>query len=302
MDHRTFRELAAGAALDDLDAPERASLDDHVAACPTCRAEARALVDTAGLLALAVPARTVPASLRGSVLAAIAASEHRPVGISAATLAYAAGAAAPPRPMSLPGSGTGAARAGTPDSRSTGAVVDIETVRRERTRYRRLSFAGLAAAAALAIAVGALGATAAGLNADLDAATRERDAAVAQLATTDAAMAVALAPDHSTAMLTPDPIAAQAIMYVVYRPGTTDAWLMAGGLPTTQAGTVYQLWSADASGVHALTTFTCDVSHACLAPFGVDLAASRAAMITLEPVGGAQGEPGPQVAFGTLRD
>ena len=37
-----------------------------------------------------------------------------------------------------------------------------------------------------------------------------------------------------------------------------------------------------------------------VAPFGVDLANSEAAMITLEPDGGAVGEPGPQVVFGTL--
>ncbi len=270
MDHGTYRELAAGAALDDLDPAEQTSLDAHLAACAPCGADARALLDTAGMLALAVPRRIPPASLRGSVLAAIAASEHRPVGVPAATLAHA------------------------------GNVVELETLRRERTRYRRLSFAGLAAAAALAVAVGALGANAAGTRAELATATRERDAAVAQLTTTDQAMAVVLAPDHATATLTPDPLAGQATVYAVYRPGTTEAWLMAGNLPATPEGKVYQLWSADAAGVHALTTFTCESSQPCLAPFGVDLAGAKATMVTLEPIGGAQGEPGPQVAFGEL--
>jgi hypothetical protein len=76
---------------------------------------------------------------------------------------------------------------------------------------------------------------------------------------------------------------------------------MAGQLPAPPAGNVYQLWSADASGVHALATFTCDPSLSCLAPFGTDLSGATAAMITLEPAGGAQGEPGPQVAFGELQ-
>jgi len=263
VDHGAYRELAAGAALDDLDPRERVLLGDHLGVCGSCRSDAAAFVDTAGMLALAVPRRVPPASLRGTVLAAIAAVE--------------------PRPALAPG-----------------AVIDLEAVRRDRTHYRRLSFAGLAAAAALAVAVAGLGASAAGLRSDLDAATRERDAAVAQLATTDAAMSVVLAPDHATATLTPEPMAAGASVYVVFRPGTTQAWLMAGQLPATPAGMVYQLWSADAEGVHALTTFTCDGSHACLAPFGVDLAAAKATMITLEPAGGAQGEPGPQVAFGTL--
>jgi hypothetical protein len=35
-------------------------------------------------------------------------------------------------------------------------------------------------------------------------------------------------------------------------------------------------------------------------PVGVDLAGSSAAMVTLEPTGGAVGEPGPQVVFGEL--
>jgi hypothetical protein len=284
MDHRAYRELAAGAALDDLDAAERAALDAHLAACEACRTASRELADTAGMLTYAVPRRIAPASLRGSVLAAIAASERHPVGVSAATLAYAGVAVAP----------------GGPGPRPAAPALELQMLRRERSRYRRLSFAGLAAAAALAIAVGALGASAAGLRSDLDAATRERDTAVAQLATTDQAMSVVLAPDHATAALTPDPMAAQATVFVVYRPGTTEAWLMAGNLPATPAGHVYQLWSADAAGVHALTTFTCDGTHACLAPFGVDLAAASATMITLEPAGGAQGEPGPQVAFGKL--
>lgn len=263
MDHGTFRELAAGAALDDLDAKERISLDAHLRTCRRCRSDARALADIAGHLALAAPQRAAPASLGAGVMAAIAAQGSRP--------------ADPPT-----------------------RVVDLEALRRERTRYQRLSFAGLAAAAALVIAVAGLGSSAAGLRRDLDVATQERDAAVAQLATTDAAMSVALAPDHATATLTPEPMAAGATVYVVFRPGTTEAWLMAGQLPATPSGAVYQLWAADEAGVHALTTFTCDGSHPCLAPYGVDLASATATMITLEPVGGARGEPGPQVAFGEL--
>jgi hypothetical protein len=309
MDHRTFRELAAGAALDDLDAAERAELDAHLVGCAACRAEASELVDTAGLLAFAVPFRHAPATLRGGVLAAIAAAEGRPVGVPAATLAYA-GAAASPQLGSVPVASATAvpvapapAADATPAGRpapTSAAVVEIDLLRRERARYRRLSFAGLAVAAVLAVAVAGLGTTAAGLNADLEQAAAQRDAAVARLAQTDEAMAVVLAPDHATAMLTPEPLAAGANVYVVYRPGTTEAWLMADNLPAPPPGKVYQLWSADAAGVHGLTTFTCGASGACLAPFGVDLGGAKATMITLEPAGGAVGEPGPQVASGTL--
>lgn len=308
MDHRTFRELAAGAALDDLDAAERAELDVHLAGCAACRVEARELVDTAGLLAFAVPTRRPPASLWGGVLAAVAAAEGRPVGVPAATLAYA-GTATSPRLGSVPVAAATAvpvAPAPAADAvlvdgpTTSAAVVEIDLLRRERARYRRLSFAGLAAAAVLAVAVAGLGTTAAGLNADLEQAAAQRDAAVARLAQTDEAMAVVLAPDHATAVLTPEPLAAAANVYVVYRPGTTEAWLMADNLPAPPPGKVYQLWSADAAGVHGLTTFTCDAAGACLAPFGVDLGGAKATMITLEPAGGAVGEPGPQVAFGEL--
>ncbi len=299
MDHRAFRELAAGAALDDLDDAERASLDAHLASCSPCREEARGLVDTAGLLAYAVPTRRPPAALRGGVLAAITALDGRPVGIPAATLAYAGSgpaAAASPAAAMRPTRIAPSAPAGT----TTAEIVDLETLRRERSRFRRLSFAGLAAAAVLAIAVGGLGATAVDLGNQLARTTTERDVAVAQLARTDQAMAVVLAPDHATAQLTTEPMAAEASVYVVYRPGTTEAWLMAGNLPEPPAGQVYQLWSADATGVHALATFTCDASDSCLAPFGIDLADATATMVTLEPAGGSQGEPGPQVAFGEL--
>jgi Anti-sigma-K factor rskA, C-terminal/Putative zinc-finger len=300
MDHATYRELAAGAALDDLDAAERASLDAHVASCASCRADASALVDVAGMLTLAAPRRTPPAALRGRVLAAIAASEGRPVGVPAAALAYSGAGTAPGR-ASVESRTVPWALAATPAPDEADPVVQLAAARRERARYRRLSFAGLAVAAVLAIAVGGLAMSTAGLRSDLEVATRERDAAVAQLATNDQAMAVVLAPDHATATLTPDPMAAQATVYAVYRPGTTDAWLMAGNLPATPAGKVYQLWWADAAGVHPLETFTCDGVHACLAPFGVDLGAATATMITLEPPGGAHGDPGPQVAFGELQ-
>ena len=100
--------------------------------------------------------------------------------------------------------------------------------------------------------------------------------------------------------MTAEPVAPAANAVVVYRPGTGDAFLMADHLPATPDGMVYQLWAADADGVHPLGTFRYDGDGPFLAPFGVDLGTSAAAMVTLEPVGGAIGEPGPQVVFGEL--
>ena len=72
MGHRRFGELIAGQALDDLDTRERAVLDAHVPTCAECRGAARELDETVALIALAAPARRPPASVRESVLSAIA--------------------------------------------------------------------------------------------------------------------------------------------------------------------------------------------------------------------------------------
>ena len=124
--------------------------------------------------------------------------------------------------------------------------------------------------------------------------------AQAQLEARDGAMAVLVSPDHETATLQPDALAPDAVAVAVFQPGTTESYVMVANLPATPAGHVYQLWYADTAGVHALGTFHHAGLAAFVAPFGVDLANSEAAMITLEPDGGAVGEPGPQVVFGTL--
>ena len=76
--------------------------------------------------------------------------------------------------------------------------------------------------------------------------------------------------------------------------------MVARGLPATPPGTGYQLWYADEAGVHGLQTVAFDGHAAFVASFDVDLATSDAVMLTLEPAGGAIGDPGPQVVFGEL--
>ena len=71
MTHGAFRELAAGAASDDLDSAEADRLSDHLAACPPCRRLVTDLADVAGLVALSAPRRRPPATLKRDVLAAI---------------------------------------------------------------------------------------------------------------------------------------------------------------------------------------------------------------------------------------
>ena len=270
MEHRAFRELAAGAALDDLERAEAADLADHLAVCAPCRRDADELADVAALVALAAPVRRPPAALKGRVVAAIAASDRPLAGLPA-------GAAAEPIDFAAAVATRGSTRS-----------------------WRTAGLVGLAAAVVLAVATGSLLVENRALDGRLATTTAQRDAAAARLATNTAAMTVALAPDRSTVALRPEPLAPGAVAYVVYRPGTSDAWLMATGLPATPAGSVYELWAADAAGVHAGPTFTCDATGPCLASFGMDLGGMTATMVTLEATGGATANPGPQVVFGQL--
>ena len=255
MDHGIFRELAAGAALDDLDPSERRTFYAHVAGCRDCASLSRELEDVLGDLALAPPAMTPPLTLRRSVVGA-ATAQDGPGG----------GAMAMFRPVEADGPGR-RGRAGT--------------------------FGALALAAALAVVAVGLGAQTVRLGEEVVVARSALDEQAA-------AMAVIVDPAHRTASLTAEPVAPVANAVVIFRPGTTDSFVMADDLPATPVGMVYQLWYADGEGVHALGTFHHDGDGPFLARFGVDLGASAAAMVTLEPEGGAVGEPGPQVVFGEL--
>ena len=277
MDHRVFRELAAGAALEDLEPAESTELATHLAICAPCRREAGVLADVAGLVALAAPPRRPPAMMKRSVLTAVATADR------------ADPSAAPRRLWPVPDGVAEPFRVPAPT-----------TARPPMLRWRTAAVLGLAATVVLGIATGALLVQNRTLDQRLAATAVERDAAVSQLAANTAAMGVVLAPDHATAVLHPEPLAPAAVAYVVYRPGVNDAWLMATGIPATPAGSVYELWAADATGVHPGPTFTCAGTGPCLASFGMDLAGKTAAMVTLEPAGGAESQPGPQLVFGQL--
>ena len=260
MDHATLRELTAGAALEDLDPTERADLGVHLATCLECQALTHDLGEVLGELALLAPDVEPPAALRGRVLRALDA----PPPLD--------GLAPSPRPEPV-----------------------------GRPRPARMSLiASLGLAAALGIVAVGLGARTIQLDRELETATAAVIAAEARLAARDAAMAVVADPRHVTASLHGEAVAPEARSVVVFRPGTEDAYLMATDLPATPPGHVYQLWYADDTGVHALGTFHHDGTGPFVAPFGVDLAGSAAAMVTLEPEGGAQGAPGPEVVFGEL--
>jgi hypothetical protein len=260
MDHAALRELTAGAALEDLEPLERLALDEHLATCRECRGLAAELDGLMADLALAAEEREPPATLERGVLDAIRS---------------ASGGTQAPIPAAGPVPGT-----------------NVIPIRRavERRSGRLSPLAGLAAAAVFGVLAVGLGVRGQALERDLAAARAEQ-------ATERAVLAVAADPSHRTAGLEA-PSGPSAT--VVWLPGTDESFLVSHDLPASPPGQAYQLWHADGSGVHALGTFTHDGDGPLIAPFGVDLATSSAAMVTLEPTGGAQAEPGPQVVFGEL--
>jgi len=169
-----------------------------------------------------------------------------------------------------------------------------------RPRPRLTTWGPLALAAGLAVVAIGLGVRTAQLDRDLATVTATLASIEDRSTEANAAMAVVADPAHVSTALHAEALAPVATAVVLYRPGSTDAFLLATDLPPTPDGQVYQLWWADGSGVHALGTFRYDGVGPFVAPFGVDLADGAAAMVTLEPDGGALGEPGPQVVFGEL--
>lgn len=256
MDHGALAQLAAGAALDDLDAAEREELDRHLPSCTSCQELTADLGDVVGDLALAAPTVWPPSSLRRDILAALHASDG--------------------------------------PARMERAIVHPSPGRPPRLA----TWGSLGLAAVLGVVAIGFGAQAARLNQQLQATNAAAAQAQSKVAAREGAVALLGDPRHVAANLHAEAVAPGATAFVAYAPGSTNAYLMAMNLPPTPPGHVYQLWVADEAGVHPLGTFQFDGEGAFVAPFGVDLGASAAAMVTLEPVGGAQGEPGPQVVFG----
>jgi hypothetical protein len=275
---RDLELLAAGAFLDDLDPVELARFEDHQAGCVRCSELTADLRDTIGDLALMSAPRRPPESLAASIMTAVAGSVAEPA------LAFASpGPAVARRVADRP-----PAEAPTSWSARLGAILG----------GRRIGLAPVAAG--LLLATVSLGAWGVSTRVELDRVAAVAADARSVAGSEAAAMAVAVAPDHATVTLTAEPLAPAAHAVLLYRPGHPEAYLVASDLPATPAGKVYQLWVADADGVHGLATYRFGGSGQFIAPIDRDLTSSSAVMITLEPEGGATGEPGPQVVFGTL--
>jgi hypothetical protein len=272
------RMLTAGAVLDDLAPDERAAYETHRTTCAECRRLERELDRVMADLSLVVPERMPPPDLLGGIRRALAAE--------AATGGTQPDAFLRPQPV-------------IPTKQDGAAALPVNLVALRRSR-RAPAMASLAIAAAFGIIAIGLGARALSLQQDLDATSAQVASLEAALAQRSDAVTVAVNPSHVTVALHGNALAPQAEAAVMFLPGQDAAYLVARNLPATPAGHGYQLWYADAAGVHPLQTVSYDGSGPFVAPIGVDLANSAAVMITLEESGGSTGDPGPQVVFGEL--
>jgi hypothetical protein len=281
MDHAAFAELTAGRALGDLDVAEQQAVDAHLRQCASCRALTRDLDAVLTDLAFAAPRRAVPASLGPSIMAAI---RSESAGM---------------RPMAMPSMGATAGPAVAPRPSSRQDSVLPEVIRPDRFRgWGRALGIGLAAAAALAIVV--LGAEVLSLRDQVDSANMIARGYADQLSARDTAMQVVADPSHASAWLAPSTGDVTASALMVWVPGSTQTYLVASGLPATADGQDYQFWYADDAGVHAGITFDYDGSGMLIMPVEVDLSGAKAAMLTIEEDGGAQGGPSKDIVFGEL--
>lgn len=272
------RMLSAGAVLDDLASDERAAYEAHRGSCDECRRLEQELHRVMADLSLVVPERMPPPALLLGIRRALAAEE----------------AMAGSQPIEIV-----RAQPSIPATRDeTGSHPPDVIVMRPARRVP--AFASLALAAALGVIAVGLGARTLSLQQDLDTTAAQVASLESALAQRGDAVTVALNPSHVTVALHGDALAPQAEAAVMFIPGQDAAYLVARNLPATPAGHGYQLWYADAAGVHPLQTLAYDGSGPFVAPIGVDLADSAAVMITLEESGGATGDPGPQVVFGEL--
>ncbi len=289
-------QLAAGAVLDDLAPGELAAYETHRVTCGECRRVELELDHVLVDLALAVPERVPPADLLVGIRRALAAE----VAANASVSANPGTASPTPTPIRL--AALPAIPAALPAIQdTTAAPSNVIPLRRSS---RGPVFASLALAAGLGVVALGLGARSLTLQQGLDVANARVATLGGQIAsqtdTMNEAMTVAMNPGHLTVALHAEPLAPAAEAAVVYLPGSAESWIVARNLPATPSGHGYQLWYADASGVHPLQTVSYDGSGTFMANLGVDLANSAAVMITVEQTGGATGEPGPQVIFGEL--
>ncbi len=206
--HLDTGALAVGA----LPVPETAAVEEHLRACESCRAELAGFRETVAMLA-SVAAQAPPASLRRSVLAAIAVTPQLPPLAGPPPIEPSVEPAAASEPY--PG------RHGAQDeSSATAQVLPL------RPWYRRPAALIAAAVAAVAIGAGAVVISQTGGRGEQVAQTTEQCVA-------GAADRTRYTPDHGSGS-------------VDYAASCSAATVEVSGLPALPDERTYQLWALSA--------------------------------------------------------
>jgi anti-sigma-K factor RskA len=264
MTAHAWLDHAAPYALGALDETERASFEEHLASCDVCAAEVRELRDVAGLLAMAAPSVSPPATLRERILAD--ARRVRPIA-SAPT-----GVDQPVRAVDRPGRPATA----RPARRPWSSVVP---------------WLAAAAAAVIAVYLGqqTLSERAARASAEqaLASARLTLDSTGSALARRDSLIASLVSPDVQAVTVSGSGPAPSAKYFLDRRAGRII--IAASSLPPAAQGRTYQLWGIETGKPPvSLGTFNTDSSGRALAsvavPAGLRIAVTA---VTDEPSGGS---------------
>ena len=264
MTAHAWLEHAAPYALGALDESERASFEEHLGSCGVCAAEVRELRNVAGLIAMAAPSVSPPATLRDRILAD--ARGVRPITSAATDAVQGVRALEPPaRP---------------------GAVLPVR-------RQWSTVLPWLAAAAAVVVA-GYLGQEArnerrarATAEQALASARHTLDSTGSALARRDSLIQFLVSPDAQAVTVSGSGPAPSAKYFLDRRAGRVI--IAATALPPAAPGRTYQLWGIETGKPPvSLGTFNTDSSGRALAsvavPAGLRIGVTA---VTDEPSGGS---------------
>jgi anti-sigma-K factor RskA len=221
--HEEYRELLAAYALGALDAPEARALEEHLASCRECDAEAARWLDTASTLALTAAPSEPPPELRTRILESV-------------------------RTIAQPASSSRANRdgegAGEEAQKNAANVFEMRSAQRRRLRAQ-FSPGAIAATIAIISLTAALLVLWYRFNELQRQYEREHTAVevLARQATEEReARELLTAPQARTAQLAGTTAAKGASAKLAFDPQTGRAMLFAYNLPPAPSGKAYQLW------------------------------------------------------------